>query len=176
MSIRRKRAFTLVEMLVVISIIGVLVALLMPAIQQVRETGRQTHCLNNQRQIGQAINAYAATKRRLPPLRSLTKANPGQPVYKMSWAPPLLAELGYAALVERLRYLDSDVAGDRPDNIFELQSRLETLTCTSDPSLGDMRLPGDYPQDLIDLAKATPTSCVERWPSQSGSSVAGNEL
>jgi len=160
MSIRRKRAFTLVEMLVVISIIGVLAALLMPAIQQVRESGRQTHCLNNQRQIGLAINAYASSKRRLPPLRSFTKANPGQAVYAMSWAPSMLAELGQPALVERLRYLDSNVVDDRPDNIFELNVRIESLNCTSDPSLGDLRLPGNYPVELADLARSTPTSYV----------------
>ncbi|MFT5523236.1 MAG: prepilin-type N-terminal cleavage/methylation domain-containing protein [Pirellulaceae bacterium] len=161
MSIRRKRAFTLVEMLVVISIIGLLAALLMPAIQQVREVGRQTHCLNNQRQIGQAINAYAATKRKLPPLRSMTKANSGQTVYAMSWVPPMLAELGYGALLDRLRYIDDNVPNDIPDNIFELSSRLETLTCTSDPTLGDMRLPGYYSDArVIDLIKSTPTSYV----------------
>ena len=53
------RAFTLVEMLVVIAIIGILAGLLMPALTRARESGRQTACMNNLRQLGMAFQAYA---------------------------------------------------------------------------------------------------------------------
>ena len=56
----RKRAFTLVELLVVIGIIAILIAIIMPALNRARENARRTRCLSNMRQVGTAVVPDAA--------------------------------------------------------------------------------------------------------------------
>lgn len=96
-SLRSRAAFTLVELLVVITIIGMLIALLMPAVNNARQAAQQTTCINNMRNYAVALQAYVSSKEFFPGYRLTLKQNTPAPNLKVypsvSWQVALLPQL-----------------------------------------------------------------------------------
>jgi len=150
----RFRGFTLVELLVVIAIIGVLIALLLPAVQQAREAARRMQCSNNLKQIGIALHVYHDTYRCFP---ASFYADPGstggQQDSWWSWGARILPMMEQGARYEQLQVATHSLnvaAGTNDPDLF--QTGIDTFRCPSDvgPPVNDRRDLGDGSSRGID--------------------------
>jgi prepilin-type N-terminal cleavage/methylation domain-containing protein len=140
---RQRTAFTLVELLVVIAIIGILVALLLPAIQAAREAARRSQCSNNLKQIGVALHEFHDTYKRLPPGAAVDQRpfgeHPTGAAWGSSWMAYLLPFLERNALFEQLTFRGNSgwdyqsPPGTRPNNVAISNVTIGTYRCPSSP-------------------------------------------
>ncbi len=120
---RKRRGFTLIELLVVIAIIGVLISLLLPAVQSAREAARRAQCTNNLKQIGIAIHNYHDTRGALPGAYLVYNVTSFSALSQM--LPNLEQGPLHAALNFSLPYND-------PSNTTVLMSEVSSFICPSD--------------------------------------------
>jgi prepilin-type N-terminal cleavage/methylation domain-containing protein/prepilin-type processing-associated H-X9-DG protein len=121
-----RRGFTLIELLVVIAIIGVLIALLLPAVQAAREAARRAQCVNNLKQVGIALHSYHDTHAVLPPGYTYVS---GYATGGFGWAAMILPQLEQPSLFHSLNF---DLPPWSYPNTTACTVRLSTYQCPTD--------------------------------------------
>jgi prepilin-type N-terminal cleavage/methylation domain-containing protein/prepilin-type processing-associated H-X9-DG protein len=154
---RRRGAFTLVELLVVIAIIGILIALLLPAVQQAREAARRAQCANNLKQIGLAYHNHENAHKAFPPFSIYDTVKP------VGWGIFLLPFMEQKALYDEYN-LDAPFFYSNPaygiDNQKVANTPIEVLRCPSAPERGPYTYTFSYP--------GYPSMSWQAWPADYG--------
>ncbi|HIQ22805.1 MAG TPA: DUF1559 domain-containing protein [Planctomycetes bacterium] len=141
---RRLKGFTLVELLVVITIISILLAMLLPAVQAARGAARRAQCANNLKQIGLALHNFESTQRRYPP-------SFGGP-YRTDWSglAMLLPYIEQTPLYNSINFRRSYDTAVMPDGMRVSAARVGTFVCpseTRDDPVKDGEVPVHFPSN-----------------------------
>lgn len=138
---KSRAAFTIVELLVVVAIIGVLIALLLPAVQSARESSRRAACTNNLKQLGLAMHGYAVTTRGVFPING----NPPNPGVTWNVWERLSAHYKVLPFLELQSLYDRfDLNGTWTANLSgPMQTKVATFLCPSAPP-AKPPAPGSY--------------------------------
>lgn len=151
----KSRGFTLIELLVVIAIIAVLIALLLPAVQQSREAARRVQCKNHMKQWGLALHNYSDANSVLPPSATINLSAGAGTTDSWSVHARLLPYVDQATVYSKI-----DLSSDWSTQIVLDGLKLAMLTCPSDIHGDDIRVPsGNRPRHF-------PTSygfCMGTW-------------
>lgn len=154
-STKRTPGFTLVELLVVIAIIGLLVALLLPAVQSAREAARRVHCANNLRQVALATHQFVEANRAFPPARLEPRLDAAGPFAcggrHPSWFVRILPFVEQAAAFEGW-----DVNRRYGDHAEELRSHVvATFICPARRSPNEAQAP----RTMLSMSQKLPCGC-----------------
>lgn len=132
---QRKSAFTLVELLVVIAIIGVLIALLLPAVQAAREAARRMQCSNNLRQICLAFHNYVDVYKGFPQAR-ITGVYDGANSVFSGWPTAILPYIEQGNIADQY---NANLPHFHPDNQQWVRTKVDLFVCPSTPN-GDRQV------------------------------------
>ena len=197
---RERRGFTLVELLVVIAIIGILIGMLLPAVQQVREAARRITCTNNLRQLSMAVTNYHSSNFQFPPGCLIGQG--------AGWSGFILDELGEGGLGATVDLTDSsggvtnaqagrssasnwtigggvggDAANPSPNNLA-LRAKLSVFRCGSDPvsdeidteAFGSVSIPSRYPSSYLGCGTGTATDVADLYLSHRRTTQTPNQV
>jgi prepilin-type N-terminal cleavage/methylation domain-containing protein len=146
-----RQAFTLVELLVVIAIIGILVGLLLPAVQSAREAARRMQCMNNMRQFGLAMHNHESTYKAFPESRPLDLAG-----NRMSWC---IVVLDFIEQGNLANIYDKQVRWNTGSNVVAGQNPLSVFICPS-TAAGSARLPASGTGSDVDGVVMGPSDYI----------------
>jgi len=130
---KKRTGFTLVELLVVISIIGMLMALLLPAVQNARETGRRAVCLNNMKQVSTAMRSYETSRKELPGYVNEVAVDPSSLTGMGKVVPWTIMLFPYEERSDVWEKWNDVATTTTPANLLKAMPYMELLICPSNP-------------------------------------------